>query len=218
MKVTQLALEYLKEQGLEIDFAEILEGLGLKVTSHPQNEEEGQEGKGVIAYHIEETTLKISFVIYPSSKGKKNDIVLVDEVARGDAFMGEFESLEELTEELGEFAEYILGEYQEQKANRPKSNADKPKEVVSGSAVFAVRCQEKEALICDLKEHGFTQGSLPVSLPGDTIVYINLNNKSYALGLPSIVGEVVGGHAIKAEEFKQIAEIYRSYEGQGTYS
>lgn len=45
-------------------------------------------------------------------------------------------------------------------------------------------------------------------------IYININSKIYAPGMPGIsICETVGNHAITIEEFKCIYAIYKKYEG-----
>lgn len=45
-------------------------------------------------------------------------------------------------------------------------------------------------------------------------VYVNINSKSYARGMPGIgVTKILGNHAVTIEEFKTIYNIYHKYEG-----
>lgn len=47
-----------------------------------------------------------------------------------------------------------------------------------------------------------------------TWVYVNINSKTYAKGMPGInVTAHLGHHAITIEEFKTIYNIYKKYEG-----
>lgn len=47
------------------------------------------------------------------------------------------------------------------------------------------------------------------------LIYINLEKKVYANGIPGIkVGEVIGDHAITFAEFQAIWNIYAKYEGR----
>lgn len=49
-------------------------------------------------------------------------------------------------------------------------------------------------------------------------IYININSKLYAAGMPGIkVVEPVGNHAITIEEFKAIYEVYKKYEGKQVF-
>lgn len=46
-------------------------------------------------------------------------------------------------------------------------------------------------------------------------VYVNLNSKSYAYGMPGIpITTPFGNHAVTIDEFKMIYEIYRKYENK----
>ena len=48
-----------------------------------------------------------------------------------------------------------------------------------------------------------------------TVLYINLNTKTIALGMPGIkLFEPIGNHAITIKEFKFIYVIYKKYEGK----
>lgn len=49
-------------------------------------------------------------------------------------------------------------------------------------------------------------------------LYINLNNKIYAFGMPGIrLFEPIGNHAITIEEFKTIYSIYKQYGGKAPF-
>lgn len=51
-----------------------------------------------------------------------------------------------------------------------------------------------------------------------TAIYINLNSKKYAMGMPGIrLFEHIGNHAITIEEFKTIYAIYKKYEGKALF-
>lgn len=48
-----------------------------------------------------------------------------------------------------------------------------------------------------------------------TALYVNINCKTIALGMPGIrLFEPIGCHAITVDEFKTIYEIYKKYEGK----
>lgn len=45
-------------------------------------------------------------------------------------------------------------------------------------------------------------------------VYVNINSKLYARGMPGIgIAETLGDHAVTIDEFKTIYNIYKKYEG-----
>lgn len=51
-----------------------------------------------------------------------------------------------------------------------------------------------------------------------TALYINLNSKTYAFGMPGIrLFEPIGNHAITIEEFKSIYATYKKYEGKAPF-
>ena len=48
-----------------------------------------------------------------------------------------------------------------------------------------------------------------------TAVYVNINNKTIAFGMPGIrCFDYLGKHAVTIEEFKQIYAIFKKYEGK----
>lgn len=51
-----------------------------------------------------------------------------------------------------------------------------------------------------------------------TALYINLNTKTLACGMPGIkLFEPVGGHAVTIEEFKTIYAIFKKYDGKAPF-
>lgn len=65
-----------------------------------------------------------------------------------------------------------------------------------------------------LRNEGFKMWSKSKgSYDGVDWVYVNLNSKRYAYGMPGIpVTNPFGNHAVTIDEFKVIYEIYRKYE------
>ena len=50
-------------------------------------------------------------------------------------------------------------------------------------------------------------------------VYVNLNSRTYAYGMPGIPITIpFGDHAVTSEEFRTIYEIYRKYEGTSVFA
>ncbi len=67
-----------------------------------------------------------------------------------------------------------------------------------------------------LAQEGFTKWRYSKGhYDGIDYVYINVNSKVYANGMPGIrVTKVIGDHAITLEEFFTIYEIYKKYENR----
>lgn len=50
-------------------------------------------------------------------------------------------------------------------------------------------------------------------------IYVNLNSKLYAPGMPGIpITTALGHHAVTIEEFKTIYNIYKKYEGKSIFT
>lgn len=66
-----------------------------------------------------------------------------------------------------------------------------------------------------LKENGFQCGGGKGFFKGCCWIYANLNNRTYAFGMPGIrVTQELGGHAVTIEEFKEIFNIFEKYKGK----
>lgn len=66
-----------------------------------------------------------------------------------------------------------------------------------------------------LHNEGFERWSKSKFYPSVDWIYVNINAKCYAFGMPGIpVTTPLGNHAVTIDEFKVIYEIYRKYEGK----
>ena len=87
-----------------------------------------------------------------------------------------------------------------------------------GSSSFLVKDCELRAgwesqFISFLNNEGFRTWGRKGHYIGINWIYINLNNKRYAFGLPGISITVpIGDHAITKEEFMIIYDIYKKYD------
>lgn len=64
-----------------------------------------------------------------------------------------------------------------------------------------------------LEEEGFERWKYGHSFE-TTWVYVNINSKVYAKGMPGIsITASLGNHAVTIDEFKTIYNIYKKYEG-----
>ena len=65
-----------------------------------------------------------------------------------------------------------------------------------------------------LKENGFVSWGRNGVYEGVDWVYINLNSKVFAPGMPGVkIASVIGEHALTLNEFKQIYIIFSKYNG-----
>ena len=91
-----------------------------------------------------------------------------------------------------------------------------------GSSSFLVKDCELRAgwesqFISFLNNEGFRTWGRKGHYIGINWIYINLNNKRYAFGLPGISITVpIGDHAITKEEFMIIYDIYKKYDKELT--
>lgn len=70
-----------------------------------------------------------------------------------------------------------------------------------------------KTFISYLQDEGFEKWSKSKYYPSVDWLYVNLNSKRYAFGIPGIpVTKPFGNHAVTIDEFKVIYEIYRKYE------
>lgn len=87
-----------------------------------------------------------------------------------------------------------------------------------GSSSFLIKDEElkkgyESSFIDFLHSEGFKTWGRKGYYSGIDWIYVNINNKKYAFGVPGIaVTEPVGEHAITIEEFKIIYEIYKKYD------
>ena len=66
-----------------------------------------------------------------------------------------------------------------------------------------------------LDSEGFENWGKKGYFSGINWIYVNLNNKKFAFGIPGIpITTPVGNHAITIEEFKTIYNIYKKYDGK----
>lgn len=66
-----------------------------------------------------------------------------------------------------------------------------------------------------LNEEGFSKWHIHGFFDNIDWVYVNLNSKIYAPGMPGIaITSPLGQHAVTASEFKIIYEIFKRYEGK----
>ncbi len=66
-----------------------------------------------------------------------------------------------------------------------------------------------------LKNEGFERWTKGKYYPDVDWIFVNINSKCYAFGMPGIkITTPLGEHAVTIEEFKVIYEIYRKYEGK----
>ena len=87
-----------------------------------------------------------------------------------------------------------------------------------GSSSFLIKDYELRAgweseFIAFLNNEGFCSWGKKGYYTGIDWIYVNLNNKRYAFGLPGIpITKPVGEHAITREEFMIIYDIYKKYD------
>lgn len=66
-----------------------------------------------------------------------------------------------------------------------------------------------------LKENGFMWWGKKGFFKGCPWIYVNLNNKIYAFGMPGIpITQEFGNHAVTIEEFMTIYNIFEKYRGK----
>lgn len=72
-------------------------------------------------------------------------------------------------------------------------------------------------LIRYLTDEGFRYGHNHGNY-GCPWIYVDISRKLYACGMPGVaLTDVIGGHAITADEFRTIYSIYKKYEGKETF-
>lgn len=90
-------------------------------------------------------------------------------------------------------------------------------EIFKGTSTFLVKDDDlkkgfESEFVIFLKKHQFTTWGKKGNY-GCEWIFINLNSKKYALGVPGIaITEPIGNHAITIEEFKIIFKIYNKYD------
>lgn len=94
---------------------------------------------------------------------------------------------------------------------------DKNSGISIGTACFLVECN-CISYDCDfinfLRSEGFSIWDKHGFYDSVSWIYININSKIYAPGMPGIsICETVGNHAVTIEEFECIYGIYKKYEG-----
>ena len=86
-----------------------------------------------------------------------------------------------------------------------------------GSSAFIIKDDELKKgwdsnFILFLKNEGFKTWGRKGYFDGINWIYVNLNNKIYAFGIPGVaITTPVGNHAITKEEFMKIYDIYKKY-------
>lgn len=95
-----------------------------------------------------------------------------------------------------------------------EENMKKPKEVCFWVKDGSLRKGNASPIFGWLEMEGFSQWGQIDGYYGMDWIFININKKTYGLA-QSRIGRllVIGGHPIRFDEFKQIYEIYRRYEG-----
>lgn len=89
--------------------------------------------------------------------------------------------------------------------------------ISQGSSSFLIKSEElkkgyESSFVEFLHNEGFKTWRRKGYYSGIDWIYVNINNKRYAFGLPGIaVAEPVGNHAITIDEFKTIYDIYKKY-------
>lgn len=96
-------------------------------------------------------------------------------------------------------------------------------EISAGSAAILVKDESLNSnpnaeFYTYLKEEGFTMWEHSKGFfDGVDWIYVNLNTKKIARGMPGIpVTAILGKHAVTIDEFKQIYRIFKKYEDKNT--
>ena len=93
--------------------------------------------------------------------------------------------------------------------------------ISDGSAAFLVydkAIDGNDTFTKWLNDNGFSKWDKHGYYSGCSWVYINLNNRLYAPGMPGIaITSVLGNHAITISEFKTIYKIYEKYDGNDVF-
>ena len=90
--------------------------------------------------------------------------------------------------------------------------------ISEGSSSFLIKDEDlllgwESNIIKYLKSEGFVSWGKKGYYDGINWIYININNKLFAFGMPGIpITTPVGNHAITFEEFLNIYEIYKKYD------
>ncbi len=90
--------------------------------------------------------------------------------------------------------------------------------ISSGSSAFLIKDDELKKgwysnFIAFLEKEGFNSWGRKGHFPGINWIYVNLNSKIYAFGIPGVGLTIpVGNHAITKSEFVQIYNIYKKYD------
>lgn len=88
-----------------------------------------------------------------------------------------------------------------------------------GSSSFLIKDEELKKgydsiFVKLLRSYGFKGWGRKGYFDGIDWIYVNLNTKKYAFGIPGVaITEPVGKHAITIEEFLTIFDIYIKYNG-----
>lgn len=89
-----------------------------------------------------------------------------------------------------------------------------------GSSSFLIKDEElkrgyESSFVKFLHSEGFKTCGRKGYYSGIDWIYVNINNKRYAFGVPGVaVTEPVGEHAITIEEFRVVYEIYKKYDSE----
>ena len=88
-----------------------------------------------------------------------------------------------------------------------------------GSSSFLIKDEELKrgydsAFVSLLQSYGFNGWGRKGYYLGIDWIYVNINTKKYAFGIPGVaITEPIGNHAITIEEFLTIFDIYLKYNG-----
>lgn len=89
-----------------------------------------------------------------------------------------------------------------------------------GSSTFLIKDEElkkgyESPFVKVLHSEGFKTWGVKGYYDGIDWIYVNINNKRYAFGIPGVaITEPVGEHAITIEEFLIIYDIYKKYDSE----
>ena len=92
-------------------------------------------------------------------------------------------------------------------------------EVFKGTATFLIKVEDLKSgfdsnFVVYLEKNDFSTWGKKGNY-GCEWIFVNLNSKKYALGLPGVkITSPIGNHAITISEFKAIFDIYKKYEGK----
>ena len=90
--------------------------------------------------------------------------------------------------------------------------------ISEGSSSFLVKDDDllqkwNSEFIKYLHSEGFKSWGKKGYFDGINWIFVNINNKLYAYGIPGIkITTPIGNHAISVEEFKLIYDIYKQYD------